>query len=283
MKKLLIMLLCLGICVPSFSFPIEGYRDKSDPQVYRGTMTRKQVYDMARGAVKGFLPIYVTENWSYWGDGKEKAAIAAKRRAYNEKSYQAYFNAAVVWATKPSFEGYDNVYPLNPQSKIGGDYVVSAAIGFADRAIEKEPGQPYMYLLRGQVQYEQGVAYYPGNGRFAIREGKKYMADNAWSDFLTVENIKPSIAPYCDMAVLAGLLKKGSKTYSKYQRKCRAQFAQVEGEGGEDFEGDYAQVEGEEGEGFEGDGDFAQVDESEVAQREVQASLHVGGHGGSYL
>ena len=268
MKKLVMMLLCLAVCAPGFGFPLNGYGDKSDYFIFRGTLSRQQILDTIKTG-GGFLPLYVTPEWSYLRSdgkvgGKVKAAREAYTKAYNEKSYRAYYNAAVVWATKPDFQGYDNIYPLDPKAQICIDpnrkstcnNVVSTAIGFAKAAIAIKPNEPYMYLLKGQVEYEQGVTYYPGNGTFRVTN--EAMAREAWKDFEMARSKNWNVAPYCDMANLARALGKKSAART-YQNACN-------------HPGTYAQVDEEDGEGFEGD--YAQTDvESEAAQREVQVSL----------
>ena len=203
MKKLMLMLcLCVGVCLPGFSQYI-------NENVYRGNMSLNQVLKVINGA--GFLPLYIHDTGSFIDGGKGTAKKAVEERMKQERyTYRTFYNAAVVYATKPEFQGYDNYYPLRAD-------IANKAIEYATKAITinateaKKKGiaeSPYMYLLRGEVRYEQALFQNVANGTVSINPGKTEMAKGALSDLQKVAKLQPNIATYSHMSDLAKVLGK---------------------------------------------------------------------------
>ena len=196
MKKLIMtLLLCVGVYLPGFClmfdyyvYPVGNFQYTVDPAIERTEdMSKKEILSVINKG--GFLPLQVGHQMAFLETGAKKEAIAAvEAKLAKEKNYRNYYNAAVVYANRANFDGFD----VATMTKYA-----DTAIKYAAKAVEigKKDGydnSPYMNLLIGEMYFEK--AYFTKN---------KANAEAALKNFQKVARLKPIIAPYNEMMMLA--------------------------------------------------------------------------------
>lgn len=202
-KAISVLCLCVGLCLPGFclhsDFFLYGFGEKfsysvDELVVQQEPLTLKQITTTINNG--GFLPIELGYSMAYKELGDRKKAIeAAEAKLAKEKSYRTYYNAAIVYANKADFQGYDN-------PALTKEEYAQKAIHYAAKAIEigkksKYTDAPYMNLLIGEMYFER--AYYRHD---------KANAEAALKNFQKAATLKPIIGPYNSMRELAQILGK---------------------------------------------------------------------------
>ena len=161
------------------------------------------------------LPLNINEYYSFNGEAEKQAAVkCAQAKLRQADNYVNNYNAAVIFATASEEEGVD--YGV----RVSGEEANQAA-NYAAKAIAKGANKDttvYMYLLRGQTLFEHVVDYSIGNGKTDLTN--RAGAAQALADFEKVAEMKPDLAPYGNMAVLAEVLGDTAKM-EQYQRKAQ--------------------------------------------------------------
>lgn len=180
----------------AFMVPGLALAQTGNPYVFQKNLSADEV--VGRMEKSEFLPLLLNDKNSFFNP-EEKARVvkAAVAQVKKHNNYQAHYNAAVVYATYAEFNGLDAWDALDIHD-------AENAIRHATIAIGKSPKTPYMYLLRGQVYYDQSVWYNPREMEFSIKSHD--YAKKALADFKEVLALQPSLAPYRDMAILSRLL-----------------------------------------------------------------------------
>lgn len=187
-------------------------RAQADPALYQKDLTADEVIKKIQNSE--FLPLQLHHTSSFYNQAeKDRVLKVVKEQLKKHNNYQVHYNAAVVYATYPEFYGFDCWNTLN-------EHDAANAILQAGLAIQFSPKTPYMYLLRGQVYYDQGVTYSAGEMEHYITSHEA--AKKALADFEKVMEIHPGLAPYHDMATIARLLHKTDKA-KRYENLAKAQ------------------------------------------------------------
>lgn len=143
------------------------------------------------------LPLYLHELGEF--GAKKTLSALAQSYAQQRSTYNAYYNAAVIFFTPETFYGED----VNPSL---GKEETKKVVEYASLAIDRKPNNSDMYLIRGLALYRfYGLS--DVNGIFSrehalwIKKHEK-VVNQILSDFKTVEKLKPQLAPYAEMAKL---------------------------------------------------------------------------------
>jgi len=159
------------------------------------------------------LPLNINEYYSFNGEAEKQVAVqCVQAKLRQADNYVNNYNAAVIFATASAEEGVDYGVRVTKEE-------ADQAVNYATKAIAKGNGKDttvYMYLLRGQTLFEHVVDYSIGNGETDLKN--RAGAVQALADFEKVAEMKSSLAPYGNMAVLAEVLGDEAKM-EQYQLK----------------------------------------------------------------
>lgn len=187
-------------------------RAEVNPAIYQKDLTADEVIKKIQNSE--FLPLQLNHTSSFYDQAeKDRVLKVVKEQVKKHNNYQAHYNAAVVYATYPEFFGFDCWNTLNEHDAANAIRHAGLAIGFS-------PKTPYMYLLRGQVYFDQGVTYSAGAMEYYIISHDA--AKKSLADFEKVMDLHPGLAPYHDMAAIARLLHKTDKA-QRYESLARVQ------------------------------------------------------------
>lgn len=168
--------------------------------------------DKAVEHLSDFLPVYFNNEGFSSVEIKGKVGQAAQHKLVDKGGYpyQAYFNAAVIYATP--VDAFRTVYPISATD-------AANAIRYATKAISLSPKAPYMYLVRGEVYQRQSIQWDPHAG-FVVSD--RAGVEKGLADYEKVMDLQPAIAPYDQMAVLARALGLSGKV-SLYEKLAETQ------------------------------------------------------------
>lgn len=208
MKKLLMMLLCMGVCLPSFSLTYDnyiyrknGYRATVDSLVVRVTdMTQEQMISTINK--EGNLPLELGYQMAYPDGAKKQAVIAAaEEKLKKSRNYNTLYNAAIAYANRSHPYDPDDFKPVKWEG------YADKAIHYAAQAVDigKKSGydkSPYMNLLIGEMYFVHAIG--ERNAKQFLKDRSK--AEAALKNFQKVAELKPILAPYNEMKMLAEYL-----------------------------------------------------------------------------
>ncbi len=217
MKHVKGMLLAALLFLPLaavFAGPAVSILEK--PALYQKDLSEDEILAYIHSE-KGLLPVRLNQNDSFFDeDQKARIVKAAIEQVKAKNDHRSHYNAAVVFATYPYMLGGDEEWLLSPSDAANAIRHATIALNLSSESPENVP---YMYLVRGLVRADQGLAYDGREANHTLRDPS--FAKAAWADFKEVERLAPQITPYSQMSNVAGALgmKKLADHYMKLEKQ----------------------------------------------------------------